>query len=114
MRQHNSLHRPIFVNDAVDAILSVLSNPTNSRVNISSQTETSLIALYREISLLMSSDIPPILHNPRRGEILRSALSNKRAKELLGWEPRFTLNDALKFILSRNYSKNTNLWENNL
>jgi UDP-glucose 4-epimerase len=91
----------VYVEDVADAILLTMKHPTNCRINISSEVETSLESLFNEVANILGSTIRPNIHGPRAGEILRSALSNKKAKELIGWAPRHTLIEALNSILSK-------------
>ena len=91
----------VYVEDVVDAILLTMKHPTNCRINISSEVETSLESLFNEVANILGSTIRPNIHGSRAGEILRSALSNKKAKELIGWTPRHTLIEALSSILSK-------------
>ena len=97
----------IFVSDVVDAICLAVSKPTNMRVNISSNSETSLLELYFEIAREVGdSSINPIINEPKFGEIRRSRLSNLLAQEILGWRPKIELSKGLRLSLSGKYSDN--------
>ena len=54
----------IHVSDVADAIYSAIGNPTNCRINISSNTEISLSELYRKICTILDSEIKPKLLPP--------------------------------------------------
>ena len=85
----------IFVDDVVRAVLAVIERPTDSRINISSGSEISLINLYNKVSKIMNSRLEPIAHEPKVGDVLRSCLSNSLAKEITEWEPRISLDEGL-------------------
>jgi UDP-glucose 4-epimerase len=85
----------VFVDDVVEAIKLAIVKPTNSRVNISSGTETKLIDLYQKICKVLDSDIKPIVQDAKFGEIARSSLSNRKAQDLLGWNPKYDLDSGL-------------------
>jgi len=87
------------VSDVVAAILKAIERPINTRVNISSQTEISLLELFNKIASLMKSDIRPVVLNAKIGDVLRSCLSNQKAGELLGWKPIVNLDEGLKLSL---------------
>ena len=97
----------VFVSDVVDAICLAISNPTNMRVNISSDSETSLLELYFEIAREMGDiSVKPIIEEPKFGEIRRSRLSNLLAQEIMGWRPKIELSKGLRLSLSGKYSDN--------
>lgn len=91
----------IHVSDVVAAILKAIENPINTRVNISSQTEISLLDLFRKIATIMRSEIEPNILSSKSGDVLRSCLSNQKAKELLGWKPLINLESGLEISLPR-------------
>jgi len=91
----------VYVSDVVDAICLAMNKPTNCRINISSGKEISLIQLYKLIQLELGSSIEPNIlhHNP--GEILRSCLGNKKASEVLNWQPKIDLEQGIKLSFVR-------------
>ena len=91
----------IHVSDVVAAILKAIENPINTRVNVSSQTEISLLDLYRKIATIIKSEIEPNILSSKSGDVLRSSLSNQKAKELLGWKPLINLESGLEISLPR-------------
>lgn len=68
----------------------------NTVYNLSTQTETSLLELVQVISEASGNDITPKFEPVREGDIYRSVLSNKKAKDCLGWEPQILLSDGLR------------------
>lgn len=90
----------VHIDDVVQSIVLSIRNPTNQRVNISSATEISLSDLFSAVARTMGSTIKPIVRDPLVGDVLRSCLSNARAKELLNWEPKISLQIGLEMCLS--------------
>ena len=81
----------IHVDDVVRAIQLVIESPTNSRVNISSGSEVTLLQIFELLRNEMRSNIEPEIREHIKGEVERSSLSNKKAFEILGWEPKISL-----------------------
>lgn len=86
----------VYIDDVVRAIAMSIDVPTNQRVNISSGLEISLLQLYELIARIMGSHVKPDIKSPLIGDVLRSCLSNDRAKEFLGWLPEVDLETGLK------------------
>jgi UDP-glucose 4-epimerase len=85
----------VYVEDVVDAIKLAINKPINSRVNISSASETTLLELFAKITEILGSKTDPIIEVPKFGEITRSSLSNRKAQTLLGWFPKYDLDTGL-------------------
>jgi UDP-glucose 4-epimerase len=92
----------VHVEDVADAICLAIQKPVNRRLNISSNTEMSLIDLYKMIAAELGSSLAPEMHSVNPGEVLRSKLDNSLALKLLGWAPRFDLEAGIKAALSSN------------
>jgi UDP-glucose 4-epimerase len=92
----------VFVGDVAEANLraatSTLPAPAQldaRAFNVGTGVETSVLELARLLSEA-AGRTPEIRHLPARpGEIIRSALVNDRARELLGWSPKVSLADGL-------------------
>ena len=89
----------VYIDDVLEAIKLAIFTPTNCRVNISSGKEITLESLYLLMSSILGKDIQPRILDPIRGQVFRSCLDNERAGKLLGWEPKFTLEQGLRRIL---------------
>ncbi len=89
----------IYVGDVLRAIELAVKEPVNSRVNISSNSETSLGDLYSEVCSIKKVQENCRYRDPAPGEVLRSRLDNSLARELLGWEPITSLKEGLKLSL---------------
>ena len=63
--------------------------------NFSNEAQVSVLDLVRTILDLMESNLEPDVRNEATGEIRRQYLSASRAREVLGWKPRFSLREGL-------------------
>jgi len=89
----------VFINDVVEANLLALDVPDDHPdpvFNIGTGVETTLATLYQKIAVLVGAEARPIYHPERPGEQLRYCLDATRARQQLGWAPRYTLDDALR------------------
>jgi CDP-glucose 4,6-dehydratase len=68
--------------------------------NFSNETPVSVIELVKQILQLMESDLKPIIRNEATHEIRQQYLSAAKARQMLGWQPMFTLNEGLKRTIS--------------
>ncbi len=82
----------VFVGDVVRAFIAAQSEGTGETVNIGCARETSVLDLIDGLG----SSLPPEFAPARAGEIQRSALSNDKARTVLGWSPEITLADGLR------------------
>ena len=92
----------IHINDVVAAVNLSLNKPTNERLNISSDIETSIYEIYNMVAAQLNYEKPPQIEAPRFGEITRSRLDNSRAREQIGWLPTIDIisgiRDSLKNV----------------
>lgn len=89
----------IYVKDVVRANLAALSCDPAITVNVSTQRATSVNNLANLMKRLVNSS-SAIKYAPERpGDIRDSTLDNRRAKDLLEWEPAFTLEEGLGKML---------------
>ena len=86
----------VYVGDIVDANLKALDYPETGIFNLGTGIETDVVALFRKIRDLSGSQCEE-KHGPaKKGEQLRSVLDNSHAKNILGWEPRVSLDRGLQ------------------
>lgn len=85
----------VYVEDVVEAIVRAIEVRAAGTYNISTNTSTSIMALHREMISITDYEAPVEYEPARTGDILHSRLSNYRAREALGWEPRVSLRDGL-------------------
>ncbi len=86
----------IYVEDIAEINLrAIKSNLKNEIMNFSSNTETTINELFEIMSNNTNYSLKPIYTPPRQGDIKKSVLDNKKAIELLGYEPKVALNEGL-------------------
>jgi len=97
-----------YVEDSVRAFDLILNH--NSRIdpiNIGTGKEVSIIGLANLIIGLCGKKgkIKPVHVEPRIGEVKKLIADRTRAKEVLGWEPKYNLKDGLKNFIQwyKNY-----------
>jgi CDP-glucose 4,6-dehydratase len=68
--------------------------------NFSNEAQVTVLELVGRILDLMDSDLEPDVRNEATGEIRRQYLSAAQARSVLGWAPRFALDDGLRRTIS--------------
>ncbi|MCL2064670.1 MAG: NAD-dependent epimerase/dehydratase family protein [Candidatus Cloacimonetes bacterium] len=86
----------VYVKDVVKANLLAINKASTETINIGSGIETTTGKLLRIISGQMGVEYKPCMKGPRLGDIRRSCLNIKRAKDILSWEPTYSLEKGLK------------------
>ena len=64
--------------------------------NFSNEIQVTVIELVRRILALMDSELDPDIRAEATNEIPHQYLSAEKARRVLGWRPRFTLEDGLR------------------
>jgi CDP-glucose 4,6-dehydratase len=64
--------------------------------NFSNETQVTVLELVNRILALMQSDLEAEVRNEASNEIRRQYLSAAKARQVLRWEPLFTLDEGLK------------------
>ncbi|GBD03117.1 CDP-glucose 4,6-dehydratase [bacterium HR19] len=92
----------IYVQDVAEAYIlcaeKLEENPslTGEAFNFSYEKPLSVIEIVELILKLMNSDLKPIIKNEAKHEIKAQYLSAEKARKILGWRPRFTLEEGLR------------------
>lgn len=86
----------IHIDDVVCALIKVIEQPVNCRINISSNTSTKLIDLLGKIINIMGSDTRPTIEGAKFGDVIVSQLDNSKAKDLVSWYPQVDLINGLE------------------
>ena len=76
------------------------ANLYGEALNFSNETPVSVIELVDLILRLMESPLKPVIRNEATNEIRQQYLNAAKARELLGWQPIFTLDEGLKRTIS--------------
>ena len=90
-----------YIEDAVEAYLCLAEKMEREEIhgeafNFSSELQVPVLELVRRILKVMNrEDLAPVIQNRAQHEILHQYLSAEKAKRLLGWKPKFTLEDGL-------------------
>ncbi|HEX8843685.1 MAG TPA: GDP-mannose 4,6-dehydratase [Pyrinomonadaceae bacterium] len=64
--------------------------------NFSNEIQVTVLELVERILQLMKSDLKPDVRNEAVNEIRHQYLSAAKAREILGWQPLFTLDEGLR------------------
>jgi len=92
----------IYILDAVKAYILLAEKMDNLDIlghsfNFSNEIQITVLEMTKKILQLMDrEELKPVILNQVRGEIKHQYLSAKKAKELLGWRPLYTLEEGLK------------------
>lgn len=89
-----------YVEDAVIAYLLLAEkmidlNIEGQAFNFSNEIQLTVLELVNKILALMKTDLTPVILNQGSNEIIHQYLSAKKAREILGWEPSFTIDEGL-------------------
>ena len=98
----NNIRSFTFVDDVVQAnILAFQSNVNHEFINIASEDMTSINELAKMMIKMSGLDLKPIYDEPRKGDIKKSNADISKAKELLKWNTKITLEEGLKKIFPK-------------
>ena len=89
----------VFVDDVVEANILALTRADNKTLNISTNTSTSINELAEKIKNLKDTEVSPQHSQSMPGDIFTSVLDNSKARQYLGWTPRFSLEEGLRKTL---------------
>jgi len=90
----------IFIPDVVDGYLNIAENLHREDIegqafNISTNKKISVLELVQLILKIMDSNLEPEILNEAKGEIKHQYLSGEKAKRLLNWEPKHSIEEGL-------------------
>ncbi|MDI6703312.1 MAG: NAD-dependent 4,6-dehydratase LegB [bacterium] len=91
-----------YVEDTVDGFIKIAESPNSigEVINIGSKSEISIKDLAKRICEILgrkpSLSIKDERIRPKNSEVERLLAENKKAKELIGWEPKYTLDEGLE------------------
>lgn len=95
-----------YIEDAAEAYILLAEKVSQNQdlggeaFNFSNETPLSVLELVERILKLMGSNLKPVIRNEATNEIRRQYLSAEKARNLLGWQPIFTLDEGLKRTIS--------------
>ncbi|MFA6434764.1 MAG: GDP-mannose 4,6-dehydratase [Elusimicrobiales bacterium] len=91
-----------YVSDTVEGFIKIAQSPrsTGQVINIGTGKDISIGELAKTILSLMGKDLKITAaaqrKRPQKSEVMRLLCDNKKAKELIGWEPKVSLETGLK------------------
>jgi len=85
----------LYVQDAVSAYLALGASEETGAFNFGTETPTPVLDLVRQILVLMKSKLRPDVRNEASNEIAKQWLSCRKAREALGWRPKYDLKRGL-------------------
>jgi nucleoside-diphosphate-sugar epimerase len=86
-----------YVDDIVDGIIAVLeSGVWNEIINITTEEETSVIKLAKLAMKIVGRKVPLKFVTDRPGQIKKEQILARKAKKLLGWEAKISMEEGLK------------------
>jgi len=92
----------IYILDVVEAYLDLAEALDNKQVkgeafNFSTELKLTVLEMVNKIRTLMGKDdVEPVILNQAKNEIRNQHLSAQKAKEELGWSPRYSLEQGLQ------------------
>ena len=92
----------VFVKDIVQANIKAMRSPNagnGEAFNVATGQTASLLDMLRVLGELTGKTITPNFRDARQGDIRHSSADIARAREILGYEPRFNLKSGLEILL---------------
>lgn len=86
----------IYVGDVVDAAIAAIDTEQQGMVNIGTANEISINELFKVVKDAIGSDQKEEFTDAREADVMRSTISNGRAKEWLGWEPKVSIKEGIE------------------
>lgn len=86
----------VFVEDVVRANLLAMQKQVTGIFNIGTGKETDIKTLFRKLKKLAGSDATERYEPTKPGEVMRSALDCRKAREVMGWRPEVRFDDGLR------------------
>jgi len=85
----------IYVKDIVQANIASIEGGNQHTVQISTTKSTSINQLLEILKQIHSSKIEALHTSTRIGDIKHSCLDNKKARQILSWQPQFNILDGI-------------------
>lgn len=102
VRSDGTLIRDYFyIEDGVEAYLTLAKEMQNRNIhgeafNFSNEGPLTVLEILNKVIEVMESDLEPIILNEASNEIEAQYLSAQKAKEILNWQPIYTIEEGLK------------------
>ena len=89
----------VYVSDVAEAVSAALTHTVAGVVNVATARETSVNTLYQRLCAVLGASQDPEYAPARPGDVRRSVLDNTRARSVLGWAPRTSLDQGLAWTV---------------
>ena len=94
-----------YIEDGVEAYLLLAEKMDDLKIhgkayNFSNELQISVLDMVNRVLKVMGSDQKPVILNQASNEIKHQYLSAKKAREMLGWKPKYTVDEGLKRTVS--------------
>jgi UDP-glucose 4-epimerase len=86
----------VFVGDVVEANAAALTKGEGNSFNIGTGVRTSVLDLFNRLAKITGYKLQPDYMPARKGELLENYLDASKAKKMLGWSPKISIDDGLK------------------
>lgn len=83
---------------------------TSQIINLGTGKGNSVLEIVKTVEKVTGVSLPLQKATPRQGEYARMVASNKKAQEILGWQPERTLEESIQSLLQW-YRNHPNGWE---
>ena len=90
----------LYIGDAAEAYILLAENMESKEIhgeafNFSNELQIRVLEMVEKILEVMGSNLKPVILNEVANEITHQYLSAKKAKEMLGWKPRYAVEEGL-------------------
>jgi UDP-glucose 4-epimerase len=89
----------VYVGDVARASLLAATRGKNEIINIGTSRETSDYQVFKAVANTFNFKKEPKFTPTRAGEVMRITLSYKKAKRILGWEPKVKIEQGAKMAI---------------
>jgi len=86
----------VYIKDVVNANILSIEKGNNDIFNISTGIETSVNRIFQYIVNSADKNLKAVYEPKREGEVYKICLNNAKAKKILGWEPKYTVEEGIK------------------
>lgn len=86
----------VYVDDIVNGLIAGARSAFVGEVNISTEVECDILSVVENIEKAIGHPVEKEFAPGKLGELKYSCLSNKKAKEVLDWEPKISLEEGLR------------------
>jgi UDP-glucose 4-epimerase len=92
-----------YVADIVESFVAAIGTEAavGEVINVAAGAETSVAELAELLAQLFGTEVAPHLEPARLGEVARSCADRSKAVNLLGWEPSWSLAEALRVCIEQ-------------